>query len=55
MIPIRPLPWLELMRILVDEKQMSWNQAWDITTQCMVTTNHIPAAGSPGALAGAFV
>ena len=30
----------ELMRILVDEKRLGWNQAWAITTRCMAYTNH---------------
>ena len=30
----------ELMRILVDDKQLEWDQAWKITTQCMAYTNH---------------
>jgi len=30
----------ELMRILIDEKGLEWNQAWSITTSCMAYTNH---------------
>ncbi|QDV66994.1 Maltodextrin phosphorylase [Rosistilla carotiformis] len=30
----------ELMRILLDQYQMEWKQAWEITTQCMAYTNH---------------
>ena len=30
----------EMMRILMDEKRLSWNAAWDITSQCMAYTNH---------------
>ncbi len=30
----------ELMRILMDEKGLNWEQSWDITSQCMAYTNH---------------
>lgn len=30
----------ELMRILIDDKGLEWDRAWDITTQCMAYTNH---------------
>ena len=30
----------EMMRILVDIKRLSWDEAWDITTSCMAYTNH---------------
>lgn len=30
----------ELMRILIDEKGLGWNEAWDITTRTVSYTNH---------------
>ena len=30
----------ELMRILVDEKGLRWDSAWEIVTQCMTYTSH---------------
>ena len=30
----------ELMRILLDEENLGWNEAWDMTTKCCAYTNH---------------
>ena len=30
----------ELMRILIDQENLSWDQAWEITRNCMGYTNH---------------
>ena len=30
----------ELMRILVDEEGLGWDEAWEITTHCVAYTNH---------------
>jgi starch phosphorylase len=31
---------VEMMRILVDEKSLSWDEAWSITTRVFNYTNH---------------
>lgn len=30
----------ELMRLLLDDERLQWDQAWTITSQCMAYTNH---------------
>lgn len=30
----------ELMRLLLDDERLQWDEAWDITTKCMAYTNH---------------
>lgn len=36
--PVLAIP--ELMRILLDDYEYEWDQAWDITIKCMAYTNH---------------
>ncbi len=30
----------ELMRILLDEEELGWDKAWEVTTKCVAYTNH---------------
>ena len=32
--------WQKLMRILVDEEGLEWDEAWAVTTKCCAYTNH---------------
>ena len=43
----------ELMRVLVDEKDLDWEEAWEITQATLGYTNHTLAAGGAGEVAGA--
>ena len=42
----------ELMRILLDQARLPWDQAWDITLRTLAYTNHTLAAGGAGEVAG---
>ena len=45
----------ELMRILLDEAHLGWNEAWDITQRSAVLHQSHPASGSSGKVAGRLV
>ena len=42
----------ELMRILLDEAGLGWDEAWDLTVRTLAYTNHTLLPGGPGAVAG---
>src|SRR4249919_2330934 len=41
--PVIAIP--ELMRILVDEQRMGWDQAWDVSRRCFAYTCHAATRG----------
>ena len=41
----------ELMRILMDEEGLTWEDAWDVTTKCCAYTNHTIMAEALGKMA----
>src|SRR5438309_5741 len=45
----------ELMRILLDEAHLGWDEAWDLTRRALAYTNHtlLPAALAPAGQPGA--
>ena len=45
----------ELMRILLDEAHLGWDQAWSLTQRTLAYTNHTLLPGGPGEMAGRLV
>ena len=45
----------ELMRILLDDAHLGWDEAWDLTQRTLAYTNHTLAARSTGEMAGRVV
>ena len=40
MILIQPVTVAELMRIIMDNYNLDWDEAWEITTKTCAYTNH---------------
>ena len=45
----------ELMRILLDEAHLGWDEAWELTQKTLAYTNHTLLAGSSGEMAARLV